>query len=134
MGPKTLSFAGARADWGLLASAMSDDEIANSCRIINDSAGTRREIVATMIVSTDETNSATTTLSAQERIDAEVPRWGKPGGEGIGVAGDAPVIAERLRGLASYGVTSVQVQPTEDEPDLDAFIAFLGAKVKPLLA
>jgi hypothetical protein len=50
------------------------------------------------------------------------------------VAGDAAAIAAALRRLGDLGVTSVCVQPTEDEPDLLGFARFLGRQVKPLLS
>jgi hypothetical protein len=70
---------------------------------------------------------------AAERVEGEVPKWGKAAGLGIGAAGDAATIAASVRRLAALGCTSVAVQPTEDEPDLDGLIAFLGREVKPLL-
>jgi 5,10-methylenetetrahydromethanopterin reductase len=35
--------------------------------------------------------------------------------------------------LAGLGVTSVSIQPTEDEPDLEGFVEFLGREVQPRL-
>ena len=67
-------------------------------------------------------------------MDAEVPRWSKPADQGIGAAGDAEAIAAAIRRLAGLGATSVAIHPTEDEPDLEGFIGFLGREVKPLLA
>ena len=45
----------------------------------------------------------------------------------------AAEIAGRIRRLAGFGVTSVTIQPTEDEPDLEGFIGFLGRDVRPLV-
>jgi 5,10-methylenetetrahydromethanopterin reductase len=42
-------------------------------------------------------------------------------------------VAAAIREMGDLGVTTVIIQPTEDEPDLDGFIRFLGAEVKPLL-
>jgi hypothetical protein len=44
------------------------------------------------------------------------------------------VIAAAVRRLGSFGVTTVVIQATADEPDLDGFIAFLGHEVRPLLS
>ena len=49
------------------------------------------------------------------------------------MAGDAQQIADSIQRLAGAGITSVVIQPTEDEPDLEGFIHFLGAQVKPLI-
>jgi hypothetical protein len=49
------------------------------------------------------------------------------------VAGDRATIAAAIQRLAGLGVTSVCIQPTEDEPDLEGFGQFLGSEVKPLL-
>ena len=38
------------------------------------------------------------------------------------------------RRLDRIGATSIVIQPTEDEPDLPAFISFLGREVRPLLS
>lgn len=52
-----------------------------------------------------------------------------------GPAGHAMVvtqIAASIRRLAGLGASNV-IQPTEDEPDLLGFLAFLGREVRPLL-
>ena len=49
------------------------------------------------------------------------------------MGGDAETIADRINRLAELGVTSVCIQPTEDEPDLDGFLRLLGAEVMPLI-
>jgi len=41
--------------------------------------------------------------------------------------------AAAVRALARAGVTHVVIQPTQDEPDLEGFIALLGEQVRPLL-
>jgi hypothetical protein len=76
---------------------------------------------------------AATGPGAQARVDEEVPRWGAQAGQGIGVAGDADVIAAGVLEFAAAGATSVCIQPTEDEPDLEGLIRFLGDAVVPLL-
>jgi 5,10-methylenetetrahydromethanopterin reductase len=43
-------------------------------------------------------------------------------------------VAESIRHLADLGATSVVIQPTEDEPDLEGLLHFVGTEVKPLLA
>jgi 5,10-methylenetetrahydromethanopterin reductase len=130
-GPKSLRLAGELGDGTLLTAALTDDEVQAACTLITKAhadgarSATRHDILATQIAATGP--------AAQERVDAEVPRWGREAGLGIGVAGDAAQIAASLRRLASFGVTSVAIQPTEAEPDLEGFIGFLGREVRPLL-
>ncbi|HEU4545642.1 MAG TPA: hypothetical protein VFR88_05055, partial [Microlunatus sp.] len=71
---------------------------------------------------------------ARDRVDAEIPFWGKEPDPGIGSAGDAEQVADDFRRLAGLGVTTIAVQPTRDEPDLLGLVEFLGREVKPLLA
>jgi alkanesulfonate monooxygenase SsuD/methylene tetrahydromethanopterin reductase-like flavin-dependent oxidoreductase (luciferase family) len=145
-GPKSLQLAGELGDGGLLTNALTEDGIREACALIgkgradaastagtgttSDTASDRAsdtgpDVVATVITATGD--------GAQARVDVEVARWGAPSGQGIGVAGDAAVIAAAVRRLGSFGVTTVVIQATADEPDLDGFIGFLGREVRPLL-
>lgn len=130
-GPKSLALAGELGDGSILSAALTDDQIRTACEVIAKAhaAGARaadpHPIVATQIAATGP--------GAQERLDRELPRWGKDPEQGVGVAGDAARIAESVRRLAALGATSVSIQPTEDEPDLEGFIGFLGREVRPLL-
>lgn len=130
-GPKSLALAGELGDGSMLSAALTDDEIRSACGIIlnahaqGDRASDPHPILATQIAATGP--------DAQQRVDRELPRWGKEPGQGIGVAGDAAQIAASVRRLGDLGATSVSIQPTEDEPDLEGFIGFLGREVRPLL-
>jgi 5,10-methylenetetrahydromethanopterin reductase len=133
-GPKTLSFAGRVADGSMLTGALTDAQVEWACGVIA-AANQGRE------ASTDRPphqvftlQIATTGPDAQQRLDDELPRWDKANGLGIGVAGDAEAIAASVRRYAGFGATSVTIQPTHDEPDLEGFIHFLGNEVRPLLA
>lgn len=132
VGPKSLHLAGELGDGTLLTGALTDDEVRESCVLIatanasRSSTSTVHDILATQV--------AATGAGAQERVDANVVRWGKQAGLGIGVAGDAAAIAASVLRLASFGVTAVSIQPTDDEPDLEGFIGFLGKEVRPLLS
>lgn len=106
---------------------MSEAEIRDACALIARTPSAYPHAAVA-------THLAATGAGAQERVDREAPKWGKPGGAGIGVAGDASTIADSIRRLAGVGVTSVVIQPCADEPDLEGFIRFLGRDVKPLLA
>lgn len=125
-GPKSVALAAELGDGNILACALSDDEIRAAYDIVSEVRGrTGHPLVVTEIVATGP--------GAQQRVDAEVPRWGKPAGAGIGTAGDADAIAATIRRLADLGATSVAIQPTQDEPDLEGLLRFLGEEVKPRL-
>ena len=125
-GRKSLALAAELGDGNLLAAAMTEDELAAAIAVIQAHAPrARHPVVATLVVATG--------AGAQQRIDAEVPKWGGEPGLGIGVAGDAATVADSIRRLAGLGVTSVAVQPTEDEPDLEGLLHFLGTEVTPRL-
>jgi 5,10-methylenetetrahydromethanopterin reductase len=126
-GPKSVAQAARLGDGNLLSSALTEAEIRETCELIDQHRGHPGHPVVVPLI-------AATGPRAQERVDAEVPRWFRPADLGIGAAGDAETIAAAIRRLAGFGVTSVAIQPTEDEPDLEGFIGFLGREVKPLLA
>lgn len=124
-GPKSVTLAARIGDGNLLTNVMTDDEIAHTVALVTAERGPGHPVVYTQIAATGP--------GADERLAAEVPRWGKPADLGIGVAGDAEAIADSIRRLGRLGVTSVAIQPTRDEPDLDGLIALLGSEVKPRL-
>jgi 5,10-methylenetetrahydromethanopterin reductase len=130
-GPKTLELSAERGDGSLLG-AFDEDGVRRACEVVKAArsrmgagGSAAHEIVAGQI--------AATGAGAQERVDAEIPKWGGQPGPGAGVAGDAEAIAGMVRRLAGFGVTTVTIQPTDDEPDLEGFIEFLGRKVRPLV-
>jgi 5,10-methylenetetrahydromethanopterin reductase len=130
-GPRSLQLAGELGDGTMLTNVLTEDELRAACALITKAnadapaAAAGHDIVSTLIAATGP--------GAQERVDAEIPRWGTPAGPGIGVAGDAAAIAAAVGRLASIGITAVVIQATEDEPDLEGFITFLGRDVRPLL-
>lgn len=125
-GPKSLALAGRLGDGTLLATAMTEEDVRSSCETVFAARdGERHPVVVTVIVATGP--------GARERVDREVPRWGRRADEGIGLAGDAEEIAAGLRRLAEFGITSVVAQPTRDEPDLTGLVHLLGREVRPRL-
>jgi 5,10-methylenetetrahydromethanopterin reductase len=131
-GPKSVALAGELADVYLLSAARTDAEIAAAYEILTS---TRQRLepaaAAPPMVSAPIT---ATGRGARDRVDAEIPFWGKEPDPGIGSAGDAEQVAADFRRLAGLGVTTIAVQPTRDEPDLIGLVEFLGREVKPLLA
>jgi 5,10-methylenetetrahydromethanopterin reductase len=125
-GPKSVAQAARLGDGNLLSAALTDAEIREICELVRQHRSDPPHPVLAPLI-------AATGPRAQERVDAEVPRWSRPADLGIGAAGSAAEIAGAIRRLAGLGVTSVAVQPTEDEPDLEGLIGFLGREVKPLV-
>lgn len=128
-GPKTLELAG-RAGDGVLLAWVSDDEFAASRTAAQrgheqaHKAG-QPEYLLTILAATGE--------GAQQRVDAELAAWGKEPAAGLAAAGDAHTIAALVSEHHANGASTIVVQPTRDEPDLEGFIAFLGREVRPLL-
>ncbi len=125
-GPKSVALTAELGDGTILSAARSDDEIRAVVASVSEiKGGAPHPIVASQIVVTGP--------DADERLAGELSAWGKSGGQGVGAAGDAATIAASIRHLADLGCTSVAIQPTQDEPDLDGLIRFLGEEVRPQL-
>ena len=131
-GPKSLRLAARAGDGTLLDAGQGEREIGQACELIdaerhlNTPANPGRHDVFAILI-------AATGHRASDRVREEVARWNPAPGADVGVSGDADDIAEAINRLARLGVTSVAIQPTEDEPDLAGFIEFLGSQVKPRL-
>ena len=129
VGPRSLALAGELGDGLILANAFTPAEVRETVDVVTAAARAAGrpdpDVHATLIAATGD--------GAQERVDREVPTWGRAAGEGIGAAGDARAIADGVLALAAAGATAVAVQPTADEPDLEGFVRFLGEEVRPLV-
>ncbi|MDF2808052.1 MAG: class flavin-dependent oxidoreductase [Cellulosimicrobium sp.] len=130
VGPRSLALAGELGDGLILANALTPDDVREAVGAARTGAdvsptGDGFDVHATLIAATGP--------DAQERVDREVPLWGKEAGQGIGAGGDAATIAAAVLALADAGATAVAVQPTADEPDVEGFVRFLGREVAPLL-
>ncbi|WP_454041746.1 LLM class flavin-dependent oxidoreductase [Cellulosimicrobium sp. Marseille-Q8652] len=130
VGPRSVALAGELGDGLILANAFTPAEVRGTVDAVRaaarDAGRTEPDVHATLIAATGP--------AAQERVDREVPTWGREAGIGIGAGGDARAIADGVLALADAGATAVAVQPTADEPDLDGFVRFLGEEVRPLVA
>lgn len=133
-GPRTLELAGRLGDGVLIGSAVSEAELEASVAaaqrgwaVGRGADGTRMPVLTHLIAATGP--------GAQQRLDDELARWGQvDGAPGRGVAGDASTIADAVRRLVALGASTVVFQPTQDEPDLDAFVEFVGRDVRAALA
>ncbi|MCB7135143.1 LLM class flavin-dependent oxidoreductase [Cellulosimicrobium marinum] len=129
VGPRSVALAGELGDGLILANAYTPAEVRETAAAARSAAGEAGrdvfDVHATLITATGP--------GAQERVDREVPLWGREAGIGIGAAGDARAVADAVLALADADATAVAIQPTADEPDLDGFVRFLGHEVRPLL-
>lgn len=124
-GPKTLKLTGEVGDATMLSWAGNDEETAARIATALSGATQPHRITVGQIAATGP--------DAQERVNRELAVWGREPGPGAGVAGDAETIAADVRRLGALGITTVTLQATTDEPDLEGFIRFLGREVRPLL-
>lgn len=127
-GPRSLALAAELGDGLLLANARTVEEVEEASQVLAAASGPAdrpRALVATLIAATGP--------GAEQRVAEEIPRWGRSPKPGMGGSGDAAAIAAEIGRLVAAGATSVCIQPTEDEPDLQGFVRFLGAEVRPLL-
>ena len=126
-GPKSLALAAELGDGVLLGAGLSPEQVRQACEIARETTGRPDPPVVAPLI-------AATGPGAEARVDADVQIWGGEPGSGAAVAGPAEQIAAAVRRLADIGATSVMIQPTLDEPDLDGLIEVLGNQVHPLLA
>ncbi len=134
-GPRTLRLCGRLGDGLLLGNTHTPSEVASA----REQAASGRENGVPRSWPGGDVPSLVTILiaatgaGAQARVDAELPRWGCRPDPQRAVAGDASAVAAAVDRLADAGATTVVVQPTEDEPDLEALVGFLSEQVRPLL-
>jgi alkanesulfonate monooxygenase SsuD/methylene tetrahydromethanopterin reductase-like flavin-dependent oxidoreductase (luciferase family) len=119
IGQKTLRLSGELAQGTILVGGTSPDEV----RAARQDIGAADHDVVMFL-------PAATGPGAAERLAEQQRRYGD---KEPGVAGDAAEIADGVRRWADAGATTVVLQPTTDEPDLDGFIRFVAGEVRPLV-
>ena len=120
-GPRTLRLVGAAADGTVLTGGTTPDGVARARALIAEGraeAGRSGPHPVTVYL------VAATGPDARARLDAEAARWGWPSAEDRAAAGDVPAVAGAVRRWAAAGADTVVLQPTADEPDPEAFVAF----------
>jgi alkanesulfonate monooxygenase SsuD/methylene tetrahydromethanopterin reductase-like flavin-dependent oxidoreductase (luciferase family) len=119
VGHKTLRLSGELAQGTILVGGTSPDGV----RAAREDIGAADHDVVMFL-------PAATGPGAAERLAEQQRRYGD---REPGVAGTAGEIAEGVRRWADAGATTVVLQPTTDEPDLDGFIRFVAGEVRPLV-
>jgi alkanesulfonate monooxygenase SsuD/methylene tetrahydromethanopterin reductase-like flavin-dependent oxidoreductase (luciferase family) len=130
VGPRTVALSGELADGTLLTAGTTPDALRRT-------RGRLDEARAAVAISGAHTVTvyliAVSGPQAEQRLAAELRAWSLDGNEDVGIAGGPEQLAEGISRWGAAGADSVVLQPSADEPDLEAFIALLGAEVRPLL-
>jgi alkanesulfonate monooxygenase SsuD/methylene tetrahydromethanopterin reductase-like flavin-dependent oxidoreductase (luciferase family) len=128
-GPRTLRLCGEVADGTILTAGVSPDGVRRARRLIDEGRAAGRRTgdhpVTVYLL-------AATGPGAAERIAAMRRAHGLS--EDLGVAGDAPAVADAVRRWADAGADTVVLQPTADDPDPEGFLRFVATEVRPLVA
>ncbi len=130
VGPRTLQLSGEVADGTILTMGVSPDELRAAVvevergRATGGRTGPHRVTISVL---------AATGPDAEERLHRDYARWEVDPTKDVGVAGDAEAVAAAVRRWADAGATTVVIQPTMDEPDIEGFLRFVTTEVRPLL-
>ncbi|MDP9220931.1 MAG: LLM class flavin-dependent oxidoreductase, partial [Actinomycetota bacterium] len=129
VGPKSLALSGELSDGTIMTGGTTPDQVRAARAIVDASAAAAgrpdHPIVVFLIAATGP--------GAEARLARELAAWDSTSDQLAGVAGDAQAIAAAVRELAEAGADTVVLQPTEDEPDVESFVAFAAQDVATLL-
>jgi 5,10-methylenetetrahydromethanopterin reductase len=127
--PRTLRAVGELSDGLLIGSGAGLGTVRAAIGHIREGgAAEDLPVVASLVVATGP--------GSAERADRDLRLWSSDEDAAIGegaIAGDAAAVAARIRAFEEAGVTTLVLQPTGDEPDLEGLIAWLGSEVAPLV-
>jgi alkanesulfonate monooxygenase SsuD/methylene tetrahydromethanopterin reductase-like flavin-dependent oxidoreductase (luciferase family) len=130
-GDRTLRLSGAKADGTILTGGTTRAAVARARRLIEEGrAAAGRTDPHQVVVYVH----AATGADAAERLDRMRQIWGYDDITDRAVQGTAEHIAEEVARWAQAGADVVVLQPTDDDPDPEGFMYFVGAEVAPLLA
>jgi alkanesulfonate monooxygenase SsuD/methylene tetrahydromethanopterin reductase-like flavin-dependent oxidoreductase (luciferase family) len=128
VGPKTLALAGELADGAILTGGTTVGQVRAARDLVDAAAGAtgraRPRIVVFLMAATGP--------AAEQRLTRDLAAW-EPDVELMGVAGDVEQVAATVRELANAGADSVILQPTLDEPDVEAFVRFVAEDLATVL-
>ena len=120
-GPRTLRLVGAHADGAILTGGTTPAQVARARELLAEG---RAEAGRTGPFPVMVYLLAGTGPDARSRVDAQEAGWGRepsPDRAAVGSVGD---VAAQARRWAEAGADTVILQPTGDEPDPEAFVAF----------
>lgn len=123
-GPRTLRLAGGHADGTILTGGTTPAQTTRARELIEEG---RRQAGRTEPHPVTVYLMAATGKDAQSQVDAEAGRWGWPSSADRTAAGSVDAVAEQVARWAAAGADAVILQPTGDEPDPEAFVAFAAA-------
>jgi alkanesulfonate monooxygenase SsuD/methylene tetrahydromethanopterin reductase-like flavin-dependent oxidoreductase (luciferase family) len=130
VGPRTLRLSGEVGDGTILTMGVSPDELraalveVDAGRVAGARTGPHPVTISVL---------AATGPDAEERLHRDYARWEVDPTKDVGVAGGAEAVAAAVRRWADAGATTVVIQPTMDEPDIEGFLRFVTTEVRPLL-
>lgn len=131
IGPRTLRLSGEVADGTVLNEVFTPEGVREARRLVAEGRAAAgrdavpHKIVVYLFTATGE--------DAAARLQRELVATGLSDVSGLGVAGDAAEVAERVMRYAEAGADTVVLLPTADEPDPEGFIRFVGDDVRPLV-
>lgn len=123
-GPRTLRLSGGHADGTILTAGTSPEQTARARELIEEGrgqAGRREPHPVTVYL------LAATGPDAQSRVDAKAGSLEWPSSAGRAAVGPVDAVAAQVARWAAAGADTVILQPTDDEPDPEAFVAFAAA-------
>jgi alkanesulfonate monooxygenase SsuD/methylene tetrahydromethanopterin reductase-like flavin-dependent oxidoreductase (luciferase family) len=130
MGDRTLRLSGERADGTILVAGTTPSLLARARRLIDEGrAAAGRTDPHRVVVYLH----AAIGPDAAARLERERSRWGYEDMAERSVHGGAAEIAAGVARLAEAGADAVILQPTEDDPDPEGFVRFVGTEVAPLV-
>jgi alkanesulfonate monooxygenase SsuD/methylene tetrahydromethanopterin reductase-like flavin-dependent oxidoreductase (luciferase family) len=139
-GPLSLRLSGEFANGTIITAGNSPEDVRRARELIAEgtSAGAASAVGASAVARLPNHQvvvylHAATGPNGRERLAAEHERWGEDPAGDLDVCGDAASVAEGIRRWAAAGAGTVVLQPTRDDPDLEAFIRFIAQDVRPLL-
>lgn len=131
VGPRTLRLSGEQADGTVLTAGTTPDGARRARALVEEGrAAAGRSGPHHMVVYLHAARGA----DAGARLAEEYQRWGEDPSDDIGAGGDGAAVAAAVRRWAAAGATTVVLQPTADETDLEGFVRFVGVDVQRSLA
>ncbi|MFF2847972.1 LLM class flavin-dependent oxidoreductase [Streptomyces sp. NPDC058001] len=130
VGPRSLRLTGEAADGTVLDAGASPDTVRKARALVDEGRATAgrtgdHPFVVYLLTATGH--------DAAARLRTELSAGGTEPDPDLGVAGDAPAVAEAVQRLVEAGADTVVLQPTGDEPDPEAFVRFVADEVRPLV-